>query len=54
MKIFKQEEQKRTYTLKMYCHNCGWEGSKEIPKGTPRANTNAFCPRCECPTLGPR
>ena len=43
------ENEGKTYRVEVSCSNCGWEGSKEIPWGTPVAVLKAeVCRNCGC------
>jgi predicted RNA-binding Zn-ribbon protein involved in translation (DUF1610 family) len=38
-----------TYKIHCVCENCGYNGEKELPKGTPVPN-KFLCPNCGCET----
>ena len=38
-----------TYTVKVSCQNCNWEGNIKVEKGT--LATENPCPNCGCDTL---
>ena len=42
-----------TYKSKVKCHNCGWKGEIEIPKGVEVYNCQSKCPNCGCDHLSP-
>lgn len=42
----------KTYKVKVYCQNCKWEGTQDIPKGSSVAILDTRdCPICECTAL---
>lgn len=43
---------KETYKIKVYCQNCGWEGTQDIDKGC-SVEILSFreCPVCDCTEL---
>jgi hypothetical protein len=44
------ERTSETYTVKLLCSNCGYEGKEDIPAGTKRKEGPVTCPICDCRT----
>ncbi len=42
---------KETYSVKLRCMNCGWEGNVSEEKGTKLYEELIDCPNCKCRTL---
>jgi len=44
--------EKETYKVNVYCRNCGWEGTQDIPKGSHVETLSlSECPICGCREL---
>jgi len=45
-------ENKETYKVKVYCRNCDWKGTQDIPKGSSvEILSLRECPICGCEGL---
>lgn len=49
----RRQELKGTYTVPIECSNCDYNGTAELPKGTP-ASSVTTCPNCGCKTAHKR
>lgn len=45
------EYPEKTYTVKVYCHNCGGVSRLNIPFGQIVSSRSNVCPKCGCASL---